>query len=236
MQSFLKALDEAQRVTFLTGAGVSTASGIPDFKSTDETWPYEEPRQALISLRYFQRNPERFWRIYREVFSSKFNAQENVVHRWIGNLERTKEVQVVTQNVDGLHQKGGSTSVIEAHGTNTKAVCMKCRHEVPMESVADQALPRCPVCRKVLKPAVCLFDEPVSAMPKIEQMLHNTDLLVVMGTSLEVGPVNYLPIYAHDVVGLPTAWVNGDLPPLEYNFDHTVRTDLVEFVASALFR
>lgn len=232
MQNFLEALDKAERVTFLTGAGVSTASGIPDFKSTDEAWPYEETREYLISLRYFHRNPERFWRIYREIFDVKFNAEENAVHRWIGELERTKEVHVITQNVDGLHQKGGSTSVIEAHGTNTKAVCMKCRHEVPMEATADKPTPRCPVCRKILKPAVCLFDEQVYGMQKIQQVLHTTDLLVVMGTSLDVGPVNYLPIYARDVEGAAVAWVNGTKPPEGYVFDHVVETELVKFVES----
>lgn len=232
MEKFLEALVKAKHVTFLTGAGVSTASGIPDFKSTDDTWPYDEPRELLISLPYFQRNPEHFWKVYREVFSSKFNAEENDVHRWIGELERTKYVHVITQNVDGLHQKGGSNSVIEIHGTNTQAVCLKCGKRVPMEDTLDSPLPRCGNCNKVLKPGVCLFNENVYGLADAQRVLRNTDMLIVMGTSLEVGPVNTFPLYAQAYSELPLVWINRETPPQGYDFDHVLQTDLTEFVKS----
>ena len=230
MKSFQTALSEAKNIAFLTGAGVSTPSGIPDFKSTDKLWPYKEPRESLLSLSSFHRNPERFWAVYREVFSSKFNATPNSVHQWIAELEKHKDVRVITQNVDGLHQKAGSSKVREVHGSNNNAFCRKCNSTVPMKDVMDIKLPRCEKCRKVLKPGVLLFQESVSDMDGAQEDIIKSDMLIVMGTSLETFPINLIPFYARAYTTMPIVWVNKDASPPNYVFDHKIQIELTEFV------
>lgn len=221
-------IKQAHSITVLTGAGVSTNSGIPDFKSTDEEWPYKQPRHELISLPYFYRNPTHFWEVYRQTFRSSAGAEPNGVHQWIADLEKDHEVTVVTQNIDGLHQKAGSSKVLEVHGSNLLAECLKCKNQVAIDSVADQDLPRCGNCRKPLKPAVILFSEDVRHFDEAESTLLASDLLIVMGTSLAVGPINMLPHYAtHSDV--KSVWVSDDDVPFGYFFDEVWIGDLKDF-------
>lgn len=219
---------QAESITVLTGAGVSTNSGIPDFKNTDKEWPYNHPRHDLISLPYFHRNPKRFWEVYRSTFNSSIDAEPNVIHQWIANLEKSHEVTVITQNIDGLHQKVGSSKVLEVHGTNLLAECLKCKNQVDIESVADQELPRCPNCRKPLKPAVVLFSELVRHFDEAEKALLASDLLLVMGTSLAVGPINMLPHIATQS-NIKSAWISNDEVPWGLFFDEVWIGDLKDF-------
>ena len=220
---------QAQSITMLTGAGVSTDSGIPDFKSTDEEWPYKQPRHELISLPYFYRNPTHFWEVYRHTFRSSVGAEPNGIHRWIADLEKDHEVTVVTQNIDGLHQKAGSSKVLEVHGTNLLAECLKCKNRVAIDSVHDQDLPRCGNCRKPLKPAVVLFSELVRHFDEAEKALLASDLLLVMGTSLAVGPINMLPHIATQS-DIKSAWISNDDVPWGLFFDEVWIGDLKDFL------
>jgi len=230
MDTFKKMLDEAWRVTVLTGAGVSTASGIPDFKSLDNTWPYPEPRERMISRSYFHRNPKLFWECYRDVFGEKLKAEPNSVHRWISELGERKLVRVLTQNVDRLHQAAGSEEVLELHGNAAEAVCTRCGARYAMAELQDEATPRCRVCRKMLKPATVLFGEPVKAMEDAERVLRTTDVLLVLGTSLDVYPVASLPTYAKENAGAKLVWVSNTPAPEGFDFDLTFEEDLTNFV------
>lgn len=223
LKSLEDLIAEAKTIAVLTGAGVSTESGIPDFKQNDETWPYPEPRHELISVPYFERNPVRFWKIYREVFSSKFNADPNPVHYWLAELEKEHEVTIITQNVEGLHQKAGSTNVIEVHGTNSVAVCRRGCGPVPMDSLADIELPRCPNCNKPLKPGVSLFMDGIHGMGEARDAARSSDLFIVMGTSLAVGPINEIPYFASAYPGKPVLWINREEPPESHAFVFTHR-------------
>lgn len=236
-------LEHSRRITVLTGAGVSTDSGIPDFKSLDHSWDFEEPREAMLSALFWRKNPQRFWEVYRATLGNTVpneSLEPSSFHRWLVELESRPGVQAVnilTQNVDGLHTKAGSSRVIEAHGNSSRAICIECKHTVPMASVADDPLPMCmePGCDMfpVLKPDVSLFFEGVNGMGDFRRAIDRSDLLIVAGTSLNVGPVNELPYYAQTILR-PTLWISDEEPPEPdfYHFSHRWVGKLSDFVES----
>jgi len=233
LKAIAELISSAKSVTILTGAGVSTDSGIPDFKTNDEIWPYERPRTELISVKYFHQDPKRFWEVYRAVFSSKFDAKPNGVHEWIASLEnKDRLVTVITQNVDGLHQAAGSTRVIEVHGNLTKAKCPRCGHTETMEAIAEFALPRCVKCNKPLKPTVVLFGDQVKGIPEATGEVYGSELFITMGTSLDVGPINQLPDFAMHMTLQPRLWLSRDAVPELFSFTHEVLGELGDFVKS----
>jgi NAD-dependent deacetylase len=223
-------LTGAKRITVLTGAGVSTDSGIPDFRSSDATWKYDEPREVLISLPYFLQEPASFWSVYREVFGSKFDAEPNSIHRWIASLEDHAKVTVITQNVDGLHQAAGSTQVLEAHGSLRTAECLRCGRKYHMDKLHDQTVPMCAHCNAPLKPSVSLFMEGVHHMGESRDSILESDVFLCIGTSLQVGPVNELPFVAIYATEQPTIWLNREPAPEHYDFSHSVLGELSGFV------
>jgi len=230
LEDYRTLLTDAKRIVVLTGAGVSTDSGIPDFRSSDATWKYDEPREALISLPYFLQEPTKFWSVYREVFGSKFAAEPNSVHRWIAGLEEHAEVTVITQNVDGLHQAAGSSHVLEAHGNLRTAECLRCGRKYPMESLHAQTTPTCVACGIPLKPSVSLFMEGIHHMGKARDALLESEVFLCIGTSLLVGPVNELPFVAIYATDQPTIWLNREPAPEHYEFRHSILGELSDFV------
>lgn len=190
----------------LTGAGLSTPSGIPDFRSTGTgLWSKDEPLE-VASLSTFRTNPESFFSWFRPLASQIFYAQPNPAHLALAELERSGHLSsVVTQNIDMLHQKAGSKTVIEMHGTMQTLTCSQCYHQVQAEPylepfVADGEIPRCPKCRQLLKPDVILFGEqlPQAAWFKAQKEARQCDLMLVIGSSLEVLPVAGLPMQTLD--------------------------------------
>lgn len=235
-----EALKYAAKVTVLTGAGVSTDAGIPDFKSTDESWAFEEPREVMLSAFFWKKNPKRFWEVYRSTLGStvlRDNLSPGSFHQWAAGLERTTErlrsVVVLTQNVDGLHSKAGSSRVYEAHGNSSRAICLKCNKIFAMRSLDEQVLPSCDNCNdSILKPDVSLFGEGVNGLGEFRQAIDRSDLLIVAGTSLNVGPVNELPHYAQFNRFIPTLWVNNDPPPDIYSFSYEWIGSMKDFTRS----
>lgn len=228
----------SRKITVLTGAGVSTDSGIPDFKSTDESWKFEEPREALLSAIYWRKNPEHFWEVYRSTLrstASSNNLKPGPFHEWLVDLESQsqtalKSVLILTQNVDGLHLKAGSSNVLEAHGNSSNAVCITCKTKVPMESVDSESLPLCKVCDySILKPDVSLFFEGVNGIGEFRTAIRRSDLLIVAGTSLNVGPVNELPLYAQINRRIPTLWLSNERPPDIYRFSYEIIGSIADF-------
>lgn len=214
-------LEGSNRISFLTGAGVSVDSGIPDFKSVDSTWDYALPRHEAISIDFFRRNPKEFWRVYRQLFESKMKADPNPFHRWIASLESTHDVTVITQNVDGLHTVSRSSNVIEMHGSVDRLVCTRgsCSQVYPAVEYTSVAVPKCERCRKVLKPDVCLFGESVEKYSLAESAIAKSDLLIVAGTSLEVSPVSLLPLVAENSEHfIRRLWINKTRSPEGYSF------------------
>jgi NAD-dependent protein deacetylase/lipoamidase len=195
-------LHERQPCVVLTGAGVSTESGIPDFRSETGIWADVDPFE-VASIEAFRRDPARVWGFYRERIALLRNAEPNAAHFALAELERRGVVQaVVTQNIDTLHARAGSDEVIEVHGSIRSAQCLGCLWTEQEESVMAQLeqdfLPTCLHCGEVLKPGVVLFGEPLpaAAMEYATRLARSAQLLLVVGSSLEVWPVAGLPLEA----------------------------------------
>jgi len=193
---------ERQPCVVLTGAGVSTESGIPDFRSATGIWAEVDPFE-VASVQAFRRDPARVWSFYRERIHVLREAQPNPAHIALAELERRGLVQaVVTQNIDTLHTRAGSREVVEMHGSIRSAHCLACLWSEPSEAVLAQleetAVPSCSHCGEVLKPGVVLFGEllPGGALERATELARGARLVLVVGSSLEVWPAAGLPLEA----------------------------------------
>lgn len=184
------------RCVVLTGAGISTESGIPDFRSADGIWAQYDPDE-VAHIDAFRRDPARVWDFYALRLEALAEAEPNDGHRALAELEEQGWIRaVVTQNVDGLHQRTGSREVIEVHGSLREAECTHCGVHVPMEdALASLPLPPCPECGEILKPGVVMFGEllPAAAIERAQALAAEAGLLLVVGSSLEVHPIAALP-------------------------------------------
>jgi NAD-dependent deacetylase len=202
-----------QPCVVLTGAGVSTESGIPDFRSPTGIWAEYDPMEyATVSA--FRRDPLKVWEFYALRFSLLTSAEPNPGHLALAELERRGLIEaVVTQNIDGLHQRAGSKEVIEVHGSIRSASCLECGERVAL----DPASPRCASCGAVLKPDVVMFGEllPAAAIDRANELVRSAGLLLVVGSSLEVYPVAALPEEAV-AAGGALAIVNRGPTPLDH--------------------
>lgn len=196
----------ARRAVVLTGAGLSTSSGIPDFRSEGTgLWSRDEPME-VASLNTFRTAPEKFFHWFRPLANQIFNAQPNPAHLALAEMEKAGLVQtIITQNIDTLHQKAGSKNVIETHGTMRSLTCTQCYQQVEAaahlaEFVDKGEIPHCPKCGGLLKPDVILFGEqlPQKAWMQAQCDARQCDLMMVAGSSLEVLPVASLPMQALD--------------------------------------
>jgi NAD-dependent deacetylase len=198
--SALAALVRArQRCVVLTGAGISTESGIPDFRSPAGIWAEYDPMD-YATIAAFRRDPVKVWEFYALRFEVLTQAEPNAGHLALAELERGGLVQaVVTQNIDGLHQRAGSRDVVEVHGSIRTASCLDCGERVPLEDVVaaprDAPAPPCPRCGEILKPDVVMFGEllPVTAIDRAVELAQRAGVLLVVGSTLEVYPVAGLP-------------------------------------------
>jgi NAD-dependent deacetylase len=189
-------LQQAHRVTFLTGAGMSTESGLPDFRSDKGLWLQDDPLY-LFSRPALEDRPHEFYAFFRNSFLPWQHAQPNRGHRAIAGLEALDyDVAVITQNIDGLHQRAGSSLVLELHGHLRTVACTRCRRDYPLAVIAtpDHSLPVCRECSALLEPAVVLFGDPLppGLFEQAVERMGSTDVLLVVGTSLMVSPVNSL--------------------------------------------
>jgi NAD-dependent deacetylase len=190
---------ERQPCVVLTGAGISTDSGIPDFRSPSGIWAQNDPMEyATISA--FRRDPVKVWEFYALRFAALTHAEPNAGHFALARLEHRGLVRaVVTQNIDGLHARAGSSDVVEVHGSIRTASCLGCGERVPLGEVVaalESALaPPCRVCGEILKPDVVMFGEllPTEAIDRAFELARDAGVLLVVGSSLEVYPVAGLP-------------------------------------------
>ena len=199
IQRLQEIFDDSNRIVFFTGAGVSTESGIPDFRSQDGLYntKYKYPPEQIISHSFFMHNPEEFYRFYKDKMIF-LDAKPNAAHLKMAELEKAgKCLGVVTQNIDGLHTMAGSKTVYELHGTIHRNFCMRCGREYPLEYIVNsEGVPRCE-CGGMVKPDVVLYEEGLdgATMNGAVRMINQADCLVITGTSLIVYPaaglVNY---------------------------------------------
>nr|AHG52936.1 NAD-dependent protein deacetylase [uncultured organism] len=187
---------EAQPCVVLTGAGVSTESGIPDFRSQTGIWATYDPME-YATIDAFHRNPGKVWEFYSKRLGVLAEAQPNAAHMALAELEQFGLVgAIVTQNVDRLHQEAGSRRVLEVHGSIRSASCSDCGHREDFDRVVELLpVPTCADCGGVLKPDVVMFGEllPAGAMEQASRLAQSAGLMLVVGSSLEVYPVAGLP-------------------------------------------
>ncbi len=193
-------IGESENIVFFGGAGVSTESGIPDFRSVDGLYnqKYDEPPETIISHSYFVRWPEKFFRFYKYKMIYP-DALPNDGHRALARLEEQGKLRcVITQNIDGLHQKAGSKHVIELHGTTLKNYCMDCGKAFSVDYIlAQEGVPHCDKCSGIVKPDVVLYEESLhdGDMEEAVSYIRKADMFIVGGTSLTVYPAAGLVDY-----------------------------------------
>ena len=186
-------IDGSDNIVFFGGAGVSTESGIPDFRSQDGLYhmKYKYPPETIISHTFFVRKPEEFYRFYKDKMLA-LDAQPNAAHLKLAELEKAGKVKaVVTQNIDGLHQKAGSKEVLELHGSVLRNYCTRCGAFYDAEFIKNaEGVPKCEKCGATVKPDVVLYEEGLdnSIMSRSVSYIRNADVLIIGGTSLVVYP------------------------------------------------
>ncbi len=189
-------IDNAKKIVFFGGAGVSTESGIKDFRSKDGLYSlkskFDVPYEVMLSHSYFENNTENFFKFYKEFMINK-DAKPNDYHNYLSKKEKEgKKITIITQNIDGLHQMAGSKNVIELHGSIHRNFCEKCGRSYPLDFIENSKdfIPICPKCGGVIKPDVVLYEEPLNEyiIARSVIALQEADLLIVVGTSLNVYP------------------------------------------------
>ena len=229
---------DAQPCVVLTGAGVSTESGIPDFRSPTGIWAKFDPLE-YASIDAFRRDPAKVWSFYAPRFAMLTEAAPNDAHRALAALEDAGFVRaIVTQNIDLLHERAGSRDVIEVHGSIRTSSCRACGASYPLAEVVvlleTEATPSCRTCGGVLKPDVVFFGEllPEGAIERASQLAREARLLLVVGSSLEVYPVAGLPLETVQAGGR-LAIVNRDPTPFDADAELVLRAAAGESLREA---
>ena len=223
-----KYINESNNIVVFTGAGVSTESGIKDFRSKDGLYniKYKYPPEQILSHTFFQNNTEEFYKFYKDKLNC-LNNKPNIFHKYLYKLEKYNKLKaIITQNIDGLHQKAGSTNVLELHGTIHKNHCLKCNKEYTAEYIfnSNEIVPKC-TCKGIIKPDVVLYEEPLKeqTIKDTIKYISNCDLLIIAGTSLTVYPASS---FIHYFQGKHLVIINKDTTPLDNIADLVINDKL----------
>ena len=199
IEEFKKLVDESNNIVFFGGAGVSTESGIPDFRSKDGLYnqKYKYPPEEILSHTFFMKKTEKFFEFYREKLNS-LKYEPNITHKKLAEFEKKGKLKaIITQNIDGLHQKAGSKNVLELHGSVLRNYCMKCGKFYDAEYVFNSnGIPKC-TCGGIIKPDIVLYEESLNEeiLESAVRVIEKSDLFIVGGTSLTVYPASGLIRY-----------------------------------------
>jgi NAD-dependent deacetylase len=224
-----------KQVVVLTGAGISTPSGIPDFRSPGSgLWTRYDPME-VATLSVFRYHPERFFAWFQPMAAGLVQARPNPAHSALARLEQTGYISaIITQNIDSLHQRSGSKNVIEVHGSLETLTCIGCYQKYPASGflepyITSGQIPLCPDCNQILKPDAVLFEEqlPVRAWQSAQQACRICRIIMVAGSSLEVMPVAGLPLQALER-GARLILINQSSTYLDQRADVILRGDLAE--------
>lgn len=205
IETAARLITHARYLAAFTGAGISTPSGIPDFRSTGKgLWERDDPMQVASATAFYY-HPQRFYNWLRPLLSDSYQALPNPAHLALAGLEKKGILKaIITQNIDGLHQRAGSTNVIELHGSLQRFYCSACKvPSLDIDNIAATILaaeiPTCSNCGGIIRPDITLFEEalPATAWQQAESEIKAADLLLVAGSSLEVYPASSLPHEAH---------------------------------------
>ncbi len=220
LDKLIEYIRSSKRIVFFGGAGVSTESGIPDFRSKDGLYNQKDIQfeeyspEYLLSHECLYHNPKVFFSFYRQKMDTR-NIQPNIAHQVLAKLEDCGKLSaIVTQNIDGLHQKAGSKNVLEIHGTTQRCYCTKCHAEYSGSYIFESGdtIPRCPSCGGMIRPDIVLYGENVQHEKEAVHAIHAADMLIIGGTSLQVYPAssyvrlftgNCLAFINQEPVGIP---------------------------------
>ena len=233
VQALEEIIAKSSSIVFFGGAGVSTESGIPDFRSVDGLYhqKYAYPPETILSHTFWEENPEEFYRFYRDKLIVK-GAKPNAAHLRLAKLEREGRLKaVVTQNIDNLHTLAGSRKVAELHGSIMRNYCVHCHHEEGLDwMIQSEDLPRCPICGALMKPDVVLYEEALdeSVMEQALNWIHQADVLIICGTSLAVYPAAGMVRY---FTGDQLVVINKTATPMDNNADLCIQAPLAQTLA-----
>lgn len=232
IETLAEIIKEAKTICVFSGAGMSTESGIPDFRSSGGLYDGGNVEEYVSSY-YFKKNPEDFWKKFKDIFGLKLMGtfEPNIGHLFLKELEDiNKTVHILTQNIDGLHTKAGSTSVLELHGTLQTATCQTCKQKYNLGYINQHDIPKCQNDHTILKPDVVLFGDSVDGYNEAIIRAYNSDLFIVMGTSLEVYPVNQIPVFLSRAPQIKKAIINKTNTTLDRLFDVKIQNGIGETV------
>lgn len=225
---FKQLVEASDNIVFFGGAGVSTESGIPDFRSKDGLYSqkYDYPPEEILSHTFFVHKTEEFYKFYRDKLNS-LKYRPNITHIKLAELEKAGKLKaVITQNIDGLHQKAGSQNVLELHGSVLRNYCVKCGKFYDAQTVfdSDDKIPKCE-CGGTIKPDVVLYEEPLNneVVEKSVSAIASADLMIVAGTSLTVYPASGLINYFR---GKNLVLINRDSTPYDQSADLVINESL----------
>jgi NAD-dependent deacetylase len=215
-------LQQAKKIVFVTGAGISQESGIPTFRGNDGLWRKYDPMQ-LATIDAFYENPKLVWEWYEDRRKNILAAKPNAGHVAIADLAKYKEVWVLTQNIDGLHQRAGSENVLELHGSIITIKCTSCDFKDKIANSFPEVPPLCK-CGNILRPDVVWFGEPLpqDVWGEAIRQASQCDVMIVAGTSLAVSPANLLPVYAKQNGALMIE-VNPEETLMSHSMDLSIR-------------
>ncbi len=225
-------IDNSNKIVFFTGAGVSTASGIPDFRSQDGLYnqKYKYPPETIISHSFYRNNPEEFFEFYKDKMLF-LDAKPNVTHEFIAKCEEKGiSLGVVTQNIDGLHQKAGSKKVFELHGSVLRNYCENCHTFYDVDYIYNApSIPRCTECNGIIKPDVVLYEEGLdeAILSGALHAIHSADTMIVLGTSLVVYPAAGLLNYFY---GDNLVIINKSTTPYDSKVDLCINADFNDVI------
>lgn len=225
-KAFIDFLKEANKIVFFTGAGISCASGIPDFRSNKGLFKNNLNAETILSHDFFISNPKEFYDYYFNNLVYE-NAAANIVHNFITYLQSKKEVSVITQNIDGLHQKALNKNVLELHGNINSNHCLRCLKKYSLKDILNKKLPLCS-CGGIIKPDVVLYQEPLNEqiIYKSIEEIKKADCLIVLGTSLSVYPAaGFINYYK----GNKLVIINNDITPYDKIANLVIHKDLSDF-------
>ena len=227
IQQFKEIINKSNNIVFFGGAGVSTESGIPDFRSKDGLYnqKYKYPPEIILSHTFFMNNTEEFYKFYKSKMNS-LKYKPNITHFKLAELENEGKLSaVITQNIDGLHQKAGSQKVFELHGSILRNYCMKCNKFYTAEYIFNSDnIPKC-TCGGIIKPDVVLYEESLNdnVITNAVLAIQNADLMIVAGTSLTVQPASGLINYFR---GDKLVLINRDATQYDYKADLIINANL----------
>ena len=234
IETLKKWIDESDNIVFFGGAGVSTESGIPDFRSVDGIYnmKYDYPPEQILSHSFFMSRPDEFYRFYRDKMLVE-GVQPNKAHKALAKLEAEGKLKaVITQNIDGLHQAAGSKEVLELHGAVARNHCMRCGKFYDVEAVrnAPEMVPRCE-CGGIIKPDVVLYEEglDMELMDRALRYITDAEVLIIGGTSLNVYPAAGL---IHYYRGSKLVLLNRGVTPMDNRADLIIRDKIGEVLGA----